>query len=65
MNTMNYSEDDSKSKFPADTPLAMMYVPWQQFNETYTENTALEKGTVFPELYYPFLGREVDSNDRK
>ena len=41
MNTMNYSEDDSKSKFPADTPLAMMYVPWQQFNETYTENTAL------------------------
>lgn len=43
------------SAFPASTPLAMAYVPFQQFNEIYPENEALKKGTLFPELCFPFM----------
>lgn len=46
-------------RFPDRTPLAMAYVPWQSWEETYPENTALEKGTIFPSLDLPFCGREV------
>lgn len=47
------------SRFPKDTTLAMCYVPFQEFGKTYAENVALEKGTIFPELYFPFLGGEA------
>lgn len=47
-----------KGRFPEDTPLAMAYVPYQSWEETYAENTALAKGTIFPSLDLPFLGRE-------
>lgn len=52
------------SKFPEDTPLAMCYVPFQQLERTYAENVALERGTIFPELDFPFLGREVNDNGK-
>lgn len=41
-----------------DFPVAMAYVPWQEFQEMYDD---LEKaycaGTIFPELDQPFMGR--------
>ena len=52
-----------KSLFPKDTPLAMCYVPFQTYDTTYAENVAIEKGTIFPELYFPFLGGEVTKYD--
>lgn len=58
---INYNRETSL--FPEDTPLAMCYVPFQKFDTTYSENIALEKGTVFPELYFPFLGDGGDLND--
>lgn len=42
------------SRFPASTPLAMAYVPFQQMSEVYDEDNALKKGTLFPELDLPF-----------
>ncbi len=45
-------------RFPEDTPLAMAYVPFQQWEETYAENVALAKGTIFPSLDLPFYGKE-------
>jgi len=39
-------------------PLAMAYVPWQYFDKMYEDlEKAYERGTVFPELDKPFLGR--------
>lgn len=38
-------------------PLAMAYVPWQKFCDTFELNKALCVGTVFPELEKPFCGR--------
>lgn len=38
-------------------PVAMAYVPWQNFNKTYEPQKALKVGTIFPELDKPFTGR--------
>lgn len=38
-------------------PLAMAYVPWQHWKETYEPCKALSIGTIFPELNFPFLER--------
>ena len=38
-------------------PLAMAYVPWQEFECTYEPMQALRAGTIFPELDKPFYGR--------
>lgn len=37
--------------------LAMAYVPWQRWTETYPLDEGLKKGTIFPDLYLPFEGR--------
>jgi hypothetical protein len=57
--------ENNMSVFPADTPLAMCYVPFQSYGDVYTENQALEEGTVFPDLDFPFEGRKVGADDYK
>ncbi len=37
-------------------PLAMAYVPMQQWCETYEPAEGWHRGTIFPELDLPFLG---------
>ena len=37
--------------------VAMAYVPWQFFQETYEPDKALQYGTIFPELNKPFYGK--------
>lgn len=34
--------------------LAQTYVPWQRYGKVYSPGEALEKGTLFPELYSPY-----------
>lgn len=46
----------ARSAFPAQTPVAMCYVPLQKLETVYEPETALMQGTVFPELDKPFLG---------
>ncbi|WP_444658322.1 spore coat associated protein CotJA [Caproiciproducens sp. R2] len=46
----------SPTPLPAMPVVAMAYVPFQQFNSTYTPEKGLEMGTIFPELDKPFLG---------
>lgn len=41
-----------------DMVLAMAYVPVQQWDDIYSEDLALCKGTLFPDLDKPFLGRK-------
>lgn len=42
-------------------PVAMAYVPWQRLDEMYTPETALQRGTLYPELDKPFMGCTVMS----
>ncbi|MCD8248880.1 MAG: spore coat associated protein CotJA [Lachnospiraceae bacterium] len=37
-------------------PLAMDYVPWQHWHTVYDLEKGLLRGTIFPELFKPFLG---------
>lgn len=46
----------ARSAFPAQTPVAMCYVPLQMLETVYEPETALMQGTLFPELDKPFLG---------
>ena len=50
------SGNGDTSRFPKNTPLAMAYVPFQQWGETYDDDKALSRGTLFPELDLPFSG---------
>jgi hypothetical protein len=50
---------EPKAEFPENTPLAMAYVPFQQWLSTYDENTAFNQGTIFPQLDFPFYGEEA------
>ncbi len=38
-------------------PIAIAYVPFQTWGETFRPDVALSKGTIFKELDLPFLGR--------
>ena len=49
----NYYSMDAIGQFP----LAMAYVPWQRFGQTYDLSKALCVGTIFPELDKPFCGK--------
>ena len=44
------------SAFPAETPIGMAYVPFQKFGMLYDSDTALQNGTIFAELFKPWLG---------
>ena len=58
MNIETPAEGSKKSLFPSKTPLAMAYVPYQQWKKTYKSEQGFERGTVFPELDYPFSAEE-------
>lgn len=48
--------ETEESSFPARVSLAMMYVPFQRFENLYDPEKALERGTLFAELDMPFYG---------
>lgn len=59
--SMNFQQDNISSpsqlsSFPEHTPIGMAYVPFQQWGKTYEADEALQHGTMFPDLDYPFLG---------
>lgn len=51
-----------EGKFPESTSIAMAYVPYQKWEQTYDVNIALCRGTIFPSLDKPFIGEEAVSN---
>ena len=40
-------------------PLAMAYVPIQEWETPYDVKTGFERGTMFPSLDKPFIGKEA------
>lgn len=45
-----------KMESAKDMTLAMAYVPWQQYGNVFEPDKALQKGTLFPDLWKPYLG---------
>lgn len=52
-------KDSRMSAFPAETPVGMAYVPYQQWKNVYEPSVALDRGTVFEDLDKPFLGEKA------
>lgn len=38
-------------------PIGMAYIPWQSFRDLYDPHMGLDRGTLFKELDYPFMGK--------
>lgn len=47
-----------KTAFPAETPLAMAYVPYQMWDAVYDAEEGIAQGSMFPSLVKPFYGAE-------
>ena len=45
---------ETRDRFPAGMPVAMAYVPWQQWQTTYSPERGLVQGTIFPDLDLKF-----------
>ena len=48
-------KDETLPAFPPEYSLAMAYVPFQSWGQTYADEEALIAGTLYPELNKPFL----------
>lgn len=55
-----HQQNDGISPFPENTPIGMAYVPYQQWGEIYAANDGFCRGTMFPELDYPFKGGDCN-----
>ncbi len=53
------ARNPAMSAFPAETPVGMAYVPYQQWKNVYEPSVALDRGTVFEDLDKPFLGEKA------
>lgn len=42
--------------------LARAYVPIQNMNQVFSQREALQRGTLFPELYDPYVPKENGMN---
>ena len=51
---MNQNNNSEKSKI--NKLIAMCFVPMQEWEQIYDEDTAYSTGTIFPSLNKPFLG---------
>ena len=48
--------------FPDKTPIGMAYIPFQQWETPYSDTKAFSKGTIFPSLDKPFIGKGAVNN---
>ncbi|MDD4334084.1 MAG: spore coat associated protein CotJA [Desulfotomaculaceae bacterium] len=48
------AQDVQATGFFPPARLAQSYVIWQKYGRTYSPAEALEKGTLFPDLYGPY-----------
>lgn len=51
----NKSYTGEVQRFPSSVPLAMAYVPFQQWGDTKSPEDALSDGTLFSDLVFPFM----------
>lgn len=49
----------NRTAFPDNPAYAIAYVKWQELDQVYEPEEALNKGTLFPALDKPFYGRRA------
>mgnify|MGYP001943804217 FL=1 len=58
-----YRRYDDFARHPEGLELARAYIPYQEYTRSWSPEEALERGTMFPELYRPYSPHE-DYRDR-
>lgn len=58
--TASESVENPDAKCIDSLPLAMAYVPMQQWRDLYSADVGLQRGTIFSQLDKPFLGRRAE-----
>lgn len=53
-----------KNDYVDKMPLAMAYVPWQEWDCVYEAVQGIQAGTIFPELEMPFYGPQCGCGKR-
>ena len=51
-------------RYSIDAPLAMAYVPMQQWCKIYPSDVGFTRGTIFEQLDLPFIGEEAVPNGK-
>ncbi len=65
MNNLNSQDiETATEKRKQKLSLAMAYVPWQKFENLYNSTMALNRGTLFKDLDFPFIREEVIPRER-
>jgi len=54
--TAQLNQNNAGEKINANKLIAICFVPVQEWEQIYDEDTAFSAGTVFPSLNKPFLG---------
>lgn len=57
VHTENATENYCTHDLLKGLPIAMAYVPWQEFKDLYPAEKGLCRGTIFEELDKPFSGK--------
>ncbi|MDE5556977.1 MAG: spore coat associated protein CotJA [Ruminococcus sp.] len=55
-------QNNNSSSLPQNAPLAMAYVPFQEWSDVYSDDEAFPIGTLFPDLNFPFT-RGADNHE--
>jgi len=58
----NSNNNSNNGNLPQNAPLAMAYVPFQEWSDVYSDDEAFPIGTLFPDLDFPFM-RGAGSNE--
>ena len=58
-------ENFARTRYPEGLELARAYIPYQQYTKAWSPEEALERGTMFPELYRPYSPHDYPDREKK
>lgn len=57
INDNEVCKENITTELPKELSFAISYVPYQVNPKKFPSDEALDKGTLYPDLYKPFLGK--------
>lgn len=61
---MNELINNHECQMSSGCKLARAYVPFQILNQVFNQREALQRGTLFPELYKPYVVEDMNTGGK-
>ncbi len=61
---MNQEINNDECQMSSGCKLARAYVPFQILNQVYSPREALQRGTLFPDLYMPYIVEDMNTGGK-